>query len=135
MTSNSSSLENNALTLYTVQFLQILFGALTIRLISFNTNQDDFGLFLTIKRFSVLAAPFITLNLSIDIHSTSTPIPLFNYVKWWFSLHIFLIFNITISILIVIFKCKMLILSGSARPFRRRRNFDEKLKKFPSLLN
>ena len=80
--------------LYLMQFIQVLLGAYTLKIISTSVSQEQFGLFLIIKRFSILCGPIITLNLGVSlayfISQKKTSINLFLY-QALFILSIFII--------------------------------------------
>ena len=63
----NNDLKKDIALLYFAHFLSILLGALTLKVILMGSTQVDFSNFLIIKRFSVLFAPIITLNLGVAL--------------------------------------------------------------------
>jgi len=63
----NDNIKKDVALLYFAQFLSILLGALTLKIILMGSTQVDFSNFLIIKRFSVLFAPIITLNLGVAL--------------------------------------------------------------------
>ena len=64
---NDNNLKKDVVLLYFANFLSILLGALTLKIVLMGSTQVDFSNFLIIKRFSVLFAPIITLNLGVAL--------------------------------------------------------------------
>ena len=63
----NNDIKRDVALLYFAHFLSILLGALTLKVILMGSTQADFSNFLIIKRFSVLFAPIITLNLGVAL--------------------------------------------------------------------
>ena len=63
----NNDIKRDVALLYFAHFLSILLGALTLKVILMSSTQADFSNFLIIKRFSVLFAPIITLNLGVAL--------------------------------------------------------------------
>tara|TARA_B100000941_G_C28497602_1_gene551958 strand:- start:448 stop:1974 length:1527 start_codon:yes stop_codon:yes gene_type:complete len=63
----NNDIKKDIAILYFAHFLSIFLGALTLKVILMASTQTDFSNFLIIKRFSVLFAPIITLNLGVAL--------------------------------------------------------------------
>ena len=102
----NNDIKRDVALLYFAHFLSILLGALTLKVILMSSTQADFSNFLIIKRFSVLFAPIITLNLGVALaHFISE--------KKNFALKFFLQSLIVISIIVFFVFVIFLVYTGA----------------------